>query len=365
MTFEQLWHRVPGGTAVSIIELARALVHLDPPVEVVGVAARHDGPPPDPWAAPVPIRALPVPRLALYESWHLPIARWPRVERATGKVDVVHATAVAYPAAGAPVVVTVHDLAFLDDDRLATRHGHRFFRRGTELARCHAAIVVCPSQATFDDCRRAGFDERRLRVVPWGVDVQPVAAADVDGVRHRYGLERSYVLFCGTVEPRKNLPGLLEAFASLPRTDVDLVLVGPAGWNEELGALVDRHPETRARVRPLGFVRKDDRDALMAGADVFCYPSLREGFGLPVLEAMAQGTPVVTGAGTATEEVLGDAGVAVEPRDAAAIGLAIERLLDDPTEARRLGEQGRVRAGGYTWKRTAAGYLDAYEEARR
>src|SRR3954467_11988312 len=119
VTLEQCWHAVPGGTAWSTLELVRALDCRED-VELVGVAARHRRPPPTQWTPPIAVRQLPLPRDVLYETWHAPLVRWPRVERATGPVDVVHATAVAFPAARAPVVVTIHDLAFLHDTQLAT-----------------------------------------------------------------------------------------------------------------------------------------------------------------------------------------------------------------------------------------------------
>jgi glycosyltransferase involved in cell wall biosynthesis len=118
-------------------------------------------------------------------------------------------------------------------------------------------------------------------------------------------------------------------------------------------------------VRALGFVGHDDLDALFAGASVFCYPSVREGFGLPVLEAMAQGTPVVTSATTSTAEVAGDTGVLVDPVDVDAIASAIRGLLDDPAEARRLGDAGRERAKSFTWERTAECVAEVYREASR
>jgi glycosyltransferase involved in cell wall biosynthesis len=358
VTLEQCWHSVPGGTAWSILELVRALDERDD-VELIGVAARHRDAPASQWTPPIPVRHLPLPRNVLYETWHAPLWRGPRVERATGPVDVVHATAVAYPASRAPVVVTIHDLAFLHDQQLATRHGHRFFRRGLELARRHAHLVMCPSEATMAECVDAGIEKARLRLVPWGVAPSTIDATEVRAAQDRYGLRRSYVLFAGTVEPRKNLPRLLDAFTRVPN-DVDLVLAGPSGWNEsideQLAALGDR-------VRPLGFVGRADLDALLAGAAVFCYPSVREGFGLPVLEAMAQGTPVVTSAVTSTAEVAGDTGLLVDPFDVDAIASAIRTLLDDADEARRLGDAGRERAKSFAWERTADLVAAVYREA--
>jgi glycosyltransferase involved in cell wall biosynthesis len=160
------------------------------------------------------------------------------------------------------------------------------------------------------------------------------------------------VLWTGTIEPRKNLPTLLDAFERLGRTDVQLVLAGPQGWNEDLGERLARLGDL---VRPVGFVDPDALRALYAGADVFCFPSLHEGFGLPVLEAMAQGTAVVTSAGTATAEVAGDTGVLVDPLDVAGLVEALSRLLDDDTERQRLGAAGRARATErFSWARTAA-----------
>ena len=365
VTLEQCWHRVPGGTASSVLGMLdgfASMARADQDVELIGVAARHGDDPPAPWTPSIAVRQLPLRRPLLYEAWHAPLRVWPAVERATGPVDVVHATAIAYPITRAPVVVTIHDLAFLHDARRATRHGHRFFRRGTDLARRNAALVVVPSQATADDCVAAGFASDRIRIVPWGVRSARATADDIERARRAHRIDRPYVLFTGTVEPRKNLPRLLDAFASLGRDDVDLVLIGPEGWNEDVGEQLRR---LGSKVHTLGFVADADRDALMAGAQVFCYPSLSEGFGLPVLEAMAQGAPIVTASGTATAEVIGDAGVTVDPRDTAAIAHAVAQLLDDRALASRLGHAALERAATFSWERTAHGYLDAYREAAR
>jgi glycosyltransferase involved in cell wall biosynthesis len=347
MTLEQCWHRVPGGTAVAALELARELAGR-PGVEVVGVAGRHSAPPLEPWRPPVPIRHLPLPGPALYEGWHY--ASWPKVQRATGPVDVIHATGVALPPRSAPLVTTIHDLSFLAYPEHFSHAGRRFFRRALKLTRERADLVLCSSEATVEHCARAGLDRSRLRHVPLGVRVERASEAEVKRVRSLYGLDGRYLLWTGTIEPRKNLPGLLRA-VELADTDAELVLVGPKGWNEEI--------RPQPRVRMLGFVPGEDLGPLYAGAEAFCFPSLLEGFGFPVLEAMAQGTPVVTSRGTSTEELARGAGVLVDPHDPASIADGIERALaDDGT----LAAAGLQRAAEYTWARSADLVLAAYEE---
>ena len=350
---------MPGGTATAALATIAALAeHED--LDLIGVAARHAEDPPEAFRPAIESRHLPLPRLALYETWHG--LRWPRVERATGPVDVVHGTAIAVPASSAPLVMTINDLAFLADPGQATRHGNRFFRRGTELARRHAQLVLVPSEATAAECRAAGFNDDRLRLVPYGVDTQRAPESDVSRFRTRYGLTRPYVLFVGTVEPRKNLAAVVGAMASLVGRGIDLVLVGPDGWNEDLRARLAPLEGTGTEVHRLGFLPGREVAAAYAGCVAFCYPSLREGFGLPVLEAMAQGAPVITSAGTATAEVAGDVGLLVDPADHAQIGEALVRIVDDPALVADLRQRGQARAATYTWERTAALTAAAYAE---
>jgi len=192
------------------------------------------------------------------------------------------------------------------------------------------------------------------------VDVRSLAGSDATAVRKRYGIDRPYLLFCGTREPRKNLPRLLEAVRRLDNRDVELVLAGPAGWK---GDVSDGSDELDSQVRALGFVPPEELGALYEGAELVVYPSLAEGFGLPVLEAMAHGVPVVTSAGSATEEVAGDAALLVDPLDIDAIASAIDRILDDGAFATSLREAARARAAAFTWDRTAELVAAVYAEA--
>jgi glycosyltransferase involved in cell wall biosynthesis len=353
-TLEQCWHDVPGGTAVAALRIGERLVR-NPTVELVGVAGRHRLPPPEPWRPSFPIAALPLARPWLYESWLR--FRWPAVERATGAVDVCHATALVPPPTRAPLVVTVHDLAFLRAPAAFTRHGVGVMLRSLEQIRRRADVVVCPSQATMADVEASGIGADRLRLVPLGVDATAAAADEIDRVRARHDLPPAFVLFLGTVEPRKNLGRLALAIARLD-DPLPLVIAGVDGWGGVVDALSAAHVDARF----LGFVDDGDLPGLYAAASVFAYPSLWEGFGLPVAEAMAQGTPVITSAGTSTAEVAGGAAVLVDPLDVDDIARGLVAALADRD---RLRVAGRARAAELTWDAAADATRAVYAEVRR
>ena len=210
-TLEQCWHDAPGGTAVAAIEVARRLAPRSD-VTLVGVAGRHRSAPPAPWRSPIPIAQLPLPRPLLYESW-LRLRR-PRVEQVTGRVDLAHATGLVPCATAAPLVVTMHDLAFLDDASRFSRQGLRVMRRSLDVTRDSAAMVITSSEASRRDLEANDVEAARIRVVPLGVDHAPASSDDIAAVRERFGLPDRFVLFVGTLEPRKNLRRLAEATAS-------------------------------------------------------------------------------------------------------------------------------------------------------
>ena len=347
-TLEQCWHRVPGGTGVAALRVAEAMA-LQHDIRLVGVAGRHRHLPPEPWLPSIPVAHLPLAAPWLYEAWLR--AGWPKVERATGPVDIAHATTVIPCPTDGKLVVTLHDLAFLHEPEHFTPHGVKVFNRSLDIVRRRADLVLCSSQATMDDCVTAGIGADRLRLVPLGVETERATAADVAAVRAAYDLPDEYLLFVGTVEPRKNLRGLVAALDELPH-ELPLLVAGAEGWGD---TGLDDDP----RVRFLGFVPADHLAGLYAGASVFCYPSEREGYGLPVLEAMAQGTPVVTSRGTATEETAGAAAVLVDPFDHADIARGIDEAM------RRRGElsaKGLARAQRRSWADTAHLTAAAYRE---
>ncbi len=347
-TLEQCWRRVPGGTGIAAIEVARELA-LWSDVEVIGVAGRHRHPPTDGFAPPIAVNSLPIGGPLLVESW-LRLG-WPKVESVVDNADIVHSTTIIPPATSLPLVVTIHDLAFLRHPDFFTARGNKVFRRSLDIMLNKADMVLCSSQATLDDCVTAGFNSDRLRHVPLGVRAQTITDSDRTRVRATYELPKEFVLFVGTLEPRKNLTRLIEALGSL-RDAPPLVVVGMAGWGDET-------PSTAHDVRFTGFVPANDLPALYEACTVFAFPSILEGYGLPVIEAMAHGAAVVTSLGTSTEEVAGGAAVLVDPLSVESIAAGLAEALTNIDEL-RIG--GITRAAEVAWSATAEATMNAYRE---
>lgn len=310
-------------------------------------------------AAPtVPVVSMRWGRRPLYELWHR--ARWPKMQRRTGAVDVVHATGgVIPPAGGAALVVTLHDLAFLSTPEFFTSHGASFMTRGFQIARDEAARLIVPSVATRDACIAEGVEGRRIDVVPWGVTPAQVSDSDRARVRTAHNLPDRFVLWVGAAEPRKNVASLVAAMDAA--SGLPLVLAGPPGWGVDIAELLAQRPGTRH----LGLLTPAELPVLLDLAEVFVYPSTEEGFGMPILEAMAQGTPVITSSTTSTAEVGGDAAVLVDPLDIDRIGEAIAAIVTNPDERAARARAGLARASEMTWDRTAELTEQAYERARR
>jgi glycosyltransferase involved in cell wall biosynthesis len=283
------------------------------------------------------------------------VAGRPRLDRLVGKVDLYHATNFVLPPLGdKPGVVTIHDLSFLESDSFP---GAERLRKLVPWTAARAARVLVPTNAIGDEVREwLKLPEERVVVAHEGVAPHFFSAAPMaDTFLEELGIPGRFVLAVGTIAPRKNLPRLLEAWRRAGLSDWSLVLAGPKGWGPEL-------PPTPG-VIPIGWVAHEKLPGLLAAADLFCYPSLYEGFGLPPLEAMAAGTPALVGRNPAVSEVVGDAATLVDPRDVDAIAAELIRLTGDEGERRRMGMAGRARAAQFTWERTARTTLGAYRAA--
>ena len=347
-TLEQCWHRVPGGTGIAAIEVGKELLHMSD-IDMVGVAGRHARPPTNGFQPPMPTAFLPLGRPLLYESWLY--LKWPKVESVVERADIVHATTIIPPATSLPLVSTIHDVAFLHHPEFFTSRGNRFFRKSLSIVQQKADLLLCSSLATMNDCLNVGIDASRLRHVPLGVTIHDVTDEDRQRVRQSYSLPSEFVLFVGTLEPRKNLARLIDALQTLDNAP-PLVVVGMEGWG-------DSGVDTSHDVRFTGFVPAHDLPALYASCSVFAFPSLLEGYGLPVIEAMAHGAPVVTSRGTSTEEVAGGAAQLVDPLNVESIAHGISVALASGDELR---VRGIARARECTWQATAEKTAHAYRE---
>lgn len=284
------------------------------------------------------------------------------------EVDVYHCLTYRYPADYAgPGLVTCYDLTVLTHPETHTVDNKARTMLGLLRALYAGARFVAISRFTADELERLlEVPATRVDVVPLGVDgrFRPLGAEPARRqVARRFGIDGDFVLAVGTLEPRKNLRRLFAAWAGLPadlRRATPLVVAGGGGWKHETtDAYLRRHPELGG-VRFLGRVTDDELVALYSAATVFAYPSLAEGFGLPVAEAMACGCPVLTSDVSSLPEIAGDAALRVDPTAEAAIRDGLERLLGDPAERRERATAGIARARAFTWERYGRELLEIY-----
>ncbi len=362
---EPLFQRVPTGAAVYTLALCRGLADIGHATDLVLFHAEHPLVPADVEQLPMQRCSFGIERDDLYRAWAE--NRRPAPQSVCGPLDVVHAPGPTVPpAGGAGLVVTVHDLAPLRFPDRYPRATRMALRRGMKAAAREADRIICPSESTAAEVEELlGVHRERLRVVPHGVVLPVDDDVAAEQFLQRRGISEPYVLWVGTQEERKNVSAVLDAFALLARRDrrVTLVLHGPAGWlGEEVGAGIRRRRlEPRVQASE-GSLTRDELAALYSRAAVFVFPSLYEGFGLPVLEAMASGTPVVASNRSAIPESAGDAGVLVDPTDPGALASAMAELLGDPERREQLIGRGRERAATFTWEATARRTWAVYEE---
>lgn len=311
---------------------------------------------------PRPFRWLP--GRVVQQAWkrfHAPPFHW-----LAGRADLYHFPNFTIPPLGVGRrVVTIHDMSFVRHPEFAESRNLQYLNAVIHDTVRRADAILTVSRFSADEIRSLlKVDPNRVYPVHLGVDSgltapQPAQIADT---RRRLGLDRPYLLSVGTLEPRKNLPFLIEVFEHLRGWDGDLVIAGMQGWKCEPILERIRTSPAAARIRYLQYVGEQDLPALYAGADVFAVTSFYEGFGLPPLEAMACGTPVVSSAGGSLPEVLGPAAVIVRGFDRDAWTTTLEDLLGDRERRLALSAAGRRHAAAFTWRDTARRTFEVYRQ---
>ncbi len=353
-----------GGMEVAARELMPVLVRCAPAgTRFTAFVNRDAGP--GPWGEIVPKVEVPV-RVGNRAEWVRGEQQLlPRIAAAAG-VDLVHSLASTSPLWGRFVrVVTVHDLIYrrYPEAHMGLRALGMRVLVPLAVRRCRRVIAV--SEATKRDIvELLGTDTSRIDVVPQGLGSRSAVTAAGEGeVRRRFELaDRQVLLALSAQRPHKNLVRLFEALAMLERRPL-LVLAGyVTDYERALRARV-RELGIEADVRWAGWVEPAMLEGLWALTPAFVFPSLYEGFGLPVLEAMSRGVPVACSNASSLPEIVGDAGLLFDPHDAGAIAAALRRLLAGGPEIEALRQAGRARAAKFTWERTARGTLDVYARA--
>ena len=311
-------------------------------------------------------RRLPIPTRAMYKLW-----TWtgrPRVDTLLGGLDLYHATNFFLPpVATARRVVTFHDLAYLRVPHLCSPKIVQTFSRSVRrFAREADGIVACSAATKRDMVELLGTPEGKIHVIHEAADEiftphDPEAARGY--LQEHYGLTGPLVLFVGTLEPRKNVEGILAAFAqACPAVPHCLVLVGKLGWN--LPRLPERISELglENRCRLIGYVQsREDLPRFYSAADAFVFPSFYEGFGLPVLEAMACGCPVICSSAASLPEVAGDAAEYIDPNDTGQLSDALHKVLLNESRRRTMAERGIAQARRFSWSRCAEQTYEVYK----
>jgi glycosyltransferase involved in cell wall biosynthesis len=293
----------------------------------------------------------------------------------TRRLDVLHSPSFIMPMVRSRPrhLLTVYDMTFFSHPACHERLRRSApYRRAIVLSLRRADLVTVPSESAAGAVLHyvPEVERSRLRVVPPGIgeEFRPAPAAEVDRVRARLGLDRPYLLYLGTIEPRKNLVRLVEAFSALAgggQVEEDLVLAGKLGWGYEPVLEAIRRSGCGDRIRQVGYVARQDLPSLLSGASLFVYPSLAEGFGFPPLEAMACGVPTIAARSTSLEENLEGAAELVPADDGAALAAAILRVLRDEAVRSTLRRLGTERAARFRWERTAALTAECYRELGR
>ena len=292
-------------------------------------------------------------------------------ECAHRRLDVLHSTAYALPIlCPTRSVVTIHDLSFILMPEALPKWNAAYLAAITRVSVRRADRVICVSESTRRDVvTRLGVPAAKTRVIHHGIEPEfrPLPAAEVAAFRSAKGLPDEFALYLGTLEPRKNLPNLLRAYADARReggVTAPLVLGGGKGWGYEVIFRLVDELGLGGHVRFPGYLPLAELPLWYNAASLFAYPSRYEGFGMPALEAMASGTPVLTTDSSSLPEVVGDAGLLVDPDDVATMSAGLSRVLRDPNLRADLRSRGLERARRFAWTAAARRTVDVYHELR-
>lgn len=360
---DQLFSPAPGGIGTYVRQLVPALSRAEPSLGITLFHSRFDTELPEPWMKAYPIEQLPHGIRRLYPQWSA--TRRPKLPETLAANDIVHSPSpAAVPPAKAPqrLVVTVHDLAFVVHPALFPPQWRLMYRAALARAVRTADAIVTVSRHTAEDLlRHTRVDRTKIHVTPLAASL-PQTHKPVEDVLERLKVRQPYVLYSGTLEPRKNLVRLVRAYRRMASRGAPhvLVLAGPMGWRPQ-ALMAELAAEGPGSIVLTGSTPAEDLDALYRGAAVFAYPSLYEGFGLPVLEAMARGAPCVVSTASSLPEVAGEAAVPVDPQSVGAMAEALERVANDRALAERLSAAGVERAKLFSWDETARKTLDVYK----
>jgi len=350
-------HAIPGGVGAYVRRLVTELLAEPGDADIRLLVSRSAASLPDGWPPSAVVRSS-LPLRWQYIAWN--VLHAPAV---TG-LDVVHATGLVIPPApGARLVATIHDDVVERFPRLVPGFWRALYRLGFRTALRTAAVLCANSEATRQrliDAHRVSSD--RVVVTPLAPLVAPGDREDAS-VLARHRILSPYLLHVGTIEPRKNHPALVRAFAAARLPDHQLVLAGARGWGADATFDTIAASGISERIVVTGRVSDAELAALYARADAFAFPSVYEGFGMPLLEAMAYGVPSVASSDPALCEVASDAALVAEQSDDDALSAAVAAVCTDDGVRARLRDAGRRRAAEYSWARTARTTRDAWARA--
>ncbi|MFC2025812.1 glycosyltransferase family 4 protein [Chloroflexota bacterium] len=356
----------PGGAGTYIIQLIRALVELQPPYKITVIAHQNGynqiNIPTKPGLAWIIVGDKKPAKRLVWEQ-----VRLPGLVRKT-RVDLLHSLHYTRPAfLPCRSVVTFHDMTFFIFPHLHTRLKRLFFPSAIRLSARKADAIIAVSESTrTDTIRLLNISGDKVFTVPEGVgkEFRPISDGKMlADIRHRYNLPHEFFLYVGTIEPRKNLQLLIKSYNNLTGRghSIPLVIVGNLGWMYDDVLHQIEVLDLRENIHFTGYVPIQDLPSIYNLAKIFVYPSTYEGFGLPPLEAMACGTPVITTAVSSIPEHVGDGGILIPPEDEAALTQAMLKLLNDQTFQTEMSHRGPQQAKLFTWKHTAKETTKVYQ----